>query len=64
MIGDAAAGTREGLLQDVRYVNRCRPVIVHSRDRFGRPVRVQREQCRRVWVGRRGPPPVAYRQYR
>lgn len=52
MLGTAVAGLDEGLLEDVRYVTRCRPVVVHRRDRFGRPVRVQRERCRRVWVGR------------
>jgi hypothetical protein len=43
-------------VEDVRWVNRCRPQTVHRRDRAGRPVRVTREVCRRVWVGppRRG----------
>lgn len=55
MIG-ASVGSDAGMLQEVRWAQRCRPVIVHRRDRFGRPVRVQREQCRRVWVGPgRGP---------
>jgi len=45
-----------GLLQDVRWANRCRPVSVYRQDRYGRPVRVVRERCRRVWVGPgRGP---------
>ena len=50
------AGTGPGLLQEVRWATRCRPVVVHLRDRYGRPVRVGRERCRRVWVGPgRGP---------
>ena len=53
MLGAAVAGLDDGLLEDVRYVTRCRPVVVHRRDRFGRPVRIQRERCQRVWVGRR-----------
>ena len=53
MIGAALSGMDAGLLEDVRYVTRCRPVVITRRDRMGRPVRVQREQCRRVWVGRR-----------
>ena len=52
ILGNALAGLGAGLVEDVRYVTRCRPVVVHRRDRFGRPVRVQRERCRRVWVGR------------
>jgi len=52
MLGAAVSGLHDGLVEDVRYVTRCRPVVVHRRDRFGRPVRVQRERCQRVWVGR------------
>jgi hypothetical protein len=56
MLGAAMVAPREGLMQEVRWVNRCRPVVVYRRDRYGRPVRVQREQCRRIWVGPpRGP---------
>jgi len=44
-----------GMLQEVRYVNRCRPQRTERRDRFGRRVVVHREVCRRVWVGRGGP---------
>ncbi len=52
----AAAQAEAGLLEEVRWVNRCRPVSVYRQDRFGRPVRVVRERCRRVWVGPgRGP---------
>jgi hypothetical protein len=55
MLGAATLGSQADMLQDVRWVQRCRPVIVHRRDRAGRPVRVERQQCRRVWVGpRRG----------
>ena len=55
MIGAALGGADTGLLQDVRYVTRCRPQVVYRRDRRGRPVQVRREVCRRVWVGpRRG----------
>ncbi|WP_424135798.1 hypothetical protein [Roseomonas chloroacetimidivorans] len=50
-----AAAAPSSLLQEVRWVQRCRPVVVHRRDRFGRPVRVERSQCRRVWVGPRRP---------
>ncbi|WP_426956534.1 hypothetical protein [Muricoccus radiodurans] len=50
MIGAAVAD--QSLVEDVRYVTRCRPRIVSRRDRFGRPVTVRREVCRRVWVGR------------
>lgn len=50
------AGAGPDLLQEVRWATRCRPVVVHRRDRHGRPVRVERERCRRVWVGPgRGP---------
>ncbi|HEY8610891.1 MAG TPA: hypothetical protein VIL69_06305 [Roseomonas sp.] len=56
MLGAAMVGSEAGLLQEVRWVQRCRPVVVHRRDRYGRPVRVERERCRRVWVEpRRGP---------
>ncbi|MCR0985364.1 hypothetical protein [Roseomonas populi] len=55
----AAPAVSSDLLQDVRYVTRCRPVTSVRRDRFGRPVRVTRERCQRVWVG--GPPPRVYR---
>jgi alkylated DNA repair dioxygenase AlkB len=55
MLGAATVGAQADMLQEVRWVQRCRPVIVHRRDRYGRPVRVERQQCRRVWVGpRRG----------
>lgn len=47
----AASGS--SLLEDVRYVQRCRPVIVNRYDRFGRPVQVRRNVCRQVWVGGR-----------
>ncbi|WP_245215921.1 hypothetical protein [Pararoseomonas baculiformis] len=61
MMGAAMlAQADSGLLQDVRWVNRCRPVVVHRRDRYGRPVRVERERCRRVWVG---PPRGARHRY-
>lgn len=53
MIGAAVAGLGAGLVEDVRYVNRCRPVVINRRDRYGRPVQVRRERCRRVWIGRR-----------
>lgn len=53
MIGAAVAGLDAGLLEDVRYVTRCHPVVINRRDRYGRPVQVRRERCRRVWVGRR-----------
>ncbi|ONG54041.1 hypothetical protein BKE38_11235 [Pseudoroseomonas deserti] len=53
-----AATSDAGAAQEVRYVNRCRRVMVTRRDRYGRQVRVPREVCQRVWVGpRRGPPP-------
>ena len=52
MLGTALAVPNADLLEDVRYVNRCSPRIVNRRDRFGRPVQVRREVCRRVWVGR------------
>ncbi len=53
-----AAASEAGGVQEVRYVNRCRRVMVTRRDRHGRHVRVPREVCQRVWVGpRRGPPP-------
>lgn len=49
------AAPEASLLEEVRYVTRCRPVIINRSDRFGRPVQVRREVCRRVWVGgRRG----------
>jgi len=52
----AMAAASPDLLQEVRWANRCRPVSVYRQDRFGRPVRVVRERCRRVWVGPgRGP---------
>jgi alkylated DNA repair dioxygenase AlkB len=56
MLGVATLGSQADMLQEVRWVQRCRPVVVHRRDRRGRPVRVERQQCRRVWVGppRRG----------
>lgn len=38
-------------IQEVRWTQRCRPQTVMRRDRHGRPVRVTREVCRRVWVG-------------
>ncbi|WP_043830723.1 hypothetical protein [Muricoccus aerilatus] len=54
MIGAALGGANTSLLEDVRYVTRCRPAVVYRRDRRGRPVQVRREVCRRVWVaGRR-----------
>jgi len=52
MMGAALASQDTGLLEDVRYVTRCRPVVITRRDRMGRPIQVRREQCRRVWVGR------------
>ncbi|WP_376087317.1 hypothetical protein ACE7GA_13770 [Roseomonas sp. CCTCC AB2023176] len=57
LAGIAAADAT--LLEDVRYVTRCRPVTVVRRDRFGRPVSVSRNVCRQVWVGRGRP----YRGY-
>ncbi|MFC7738026.1 hypothetical protein ACFQX4_19815 [Roseomonas sp. GCM10028921] len=55
-IASPLAGAGPDLLQEVRWATRCRPVVVHRRDRYGRPVRVERERCRRVWVGPgRGP---------
>jgi hypothetical protein len=52
----AMAGTDGGLLQEVRWAQRCRPVTVRRRDRSGRLVRIDRQECRRVWVGPgRGP---------
>lgn len=56
IMGTAMLGSDAGLLQEVRWAQRCRPVTVRRRDRFGRPVRVDRQECRRVWVGPgRGP---------
>ncbi|WP_338664071.1 hypothetical protein VQH23_02665 [Pararoseomonas sp. SCSIO 73927] len=52
MLAGPLAETSSDLLQEVRYVTRCRPRTVYRQDRFGRPVRVTREVCRRVWVGR------------
>ncbi|MBP0491641.1 hypothetical protein [Roseomonas indoligenes] len=52
MLAGPSAATSSDLLQEVRYVNRCRPVTTFRRDRMGRPMRVTREVCRRVWVGR------------
>ena len=57
MLGAAIQETSP--LEEVRYVTRCRPVYVDRYDRFGRPVRVSRNVCRRVWVGGRG----GYRRY-
>ncbi|MFH5924307.1 hypothetical protein [Roseomonas xinghualingensis] len=58
MLGAAAIAPDTDLLQDVRWVNRCRMVTERRRDRYGRPVRVERERCRRVWVG-----PPRHRRY-
>lgn len=55
------AGAVAPLLQEVRYVNRCRPVTAYRRDRFGRPVTVTRNVCRQVWVP--GPGRRPYRGY-
>ena len=47
-----AVSADASLLQDVRYVTQCRPVVVNRYDRRGRPVQVTRSVCQRVWVGR------------
>ncbi|MFT8243538.1 hypothetical protein [Roseomonas sp. BN140053] len=48
-LSTATAEEGNGLLQDVRWVTRCRRVVVQRRG----PDRV-REVCRRVWVEGRG----------
>jgi hypothetical protein len=40
-------------IEAVRWAQRCRPQTVMRRDRHGRPMRVTREVCRRIWVGPR-----------
>jgi hypothetical protein len=53
VVAGMTAGTGAPV-EDVRWVNRCRPQSVMRRDRYGRPVRMTREVCRRVWIDQRG----------
>jgi ABC-type sugar transport system substrate-binding protein len=53
VVAGMTAGTGAPV-EDVRWVNRCRPQTVARRNRYGRPVRVTREVCRRVWIDQRG----------